>query len=229
GLGDHIRADRTGRAFAVLHDHRLVPLLAQAVRDDASEDIGGRARRVADDDAHRLRRILVLRRGGDRDRERRHERGDDAVEPSGEAVAQAHAHLRRVGADTARVRESRSRRWSGSDSFFSGRDWGSRAWLTASRRTSEGLLPKASRKRREKCEPSANPVSSATSEIGWRVSTTRSYARRRRKVRASSEGPIPSSALKSRSRCRGLTCSSRAMSRTVTRAPALRSMYSIAR
>ena len=47
GLGDQVRCDRSGRAGAVLHHHRLAELLADLGGEQARRDVGAAARREA--------------------------------------------------------------------------------------------------------------------------------------------------------------------------------------
>ena len=51
-LRDRVEPDRAAGAAAVLDDEGLVPLRLQARRKGAREQIGGRGRRLAEDDAH---------------------------------------------------------------------------------------------------------------------------------------------------------------------------------
>ena len=96
GLGGGLRADDSVAAGAIVDDHRLVPVLAHLLPNDAGDDVGRSASRERHDDVNGavgvvLGGILVCVLGGRRRqrRERQHrDRGDanHGVVPSG-AVA----------------------------------------------------------------------------------------------------------------------------------------------
>ena len=54
GLGDQFGADIVAGAGLVLDDELLAELLAQPISDNARDDVGRSAGRIADDDAHRV-------------------------------------------------------------------------------------------------------------------------------------------------------------------------------
>ena len=59
-----LRGDLAAGAGAVLHDHRRAELVLQLLGQDARDGIGAAARREADQDADRLRRLRLREAGG---------------------------------------------------------------------------------------------------------------------------------------------------------------------
>ena len=64
GLGHRLGADVAAGPAAVVGDHLLTQRLAQALRDDAADDIGGATRRIGNDQPDGLVRIGGQRRAG---------------------------------------------------------------------------------------------------------------------------------------------------------------------
>src|SRR6185436_8862402 len=69
-------------AGARFHVHALLPVLGQPVGHHAPDDVGGASRGVADEDAHRLVRILGVCRGGGQERQQSNESHAYLIEKS---------------------------------------------------------------------------------------------------------------------------------------------------
>ncbi len=66
-LDHRVRGDRAVGAELVLHHEGLSHRLAERVGEDAGDDVGRSARGKVQQDAHRLRRVLLRHRTGARD------------------------------------------------------------------------------------------------------------------------------------------------------------------
>jgi hypothetical protein len=77
-LRRHVRADGAAGAGLVLDHDRLAEALAQLLRHDARDDVGGAARREADHQLHRTVGVIGLRRcdGGRQREQQRRDAGD---------------------------------------------------------------------------------------------------------------------------------------------------------
>jgi hypothetical protein len=63
-LGHQVCRNIAARAGAVIDDDLLIPQLTQFLADDAPEQIGAAAGRIANDNAHRLGRIILRTKTG---------------------------------------------------------------------------------------------------------------------------------------------------------------------